>query len=239
MADSKTRSSTVATPLRRGVLRRLCLAAALLPAPVAFGQSSAESSPLESVMVTATRAPVNGAQLPISWSSISGDDVAFTSLQHSNQLFQRSAGTWISRNNGQESLISMRSPVFTGPGSCGSFLTAADGIELRAPGFCNVNQLFDVNLAQAGAVEVLRGPATAVFGSNAMHGVINAITASAETSQNALRLESGSRDFYRVLAGMTFPDAGTALNIQASTYGGPVEPSLKTHLADAVLRLLP
>ncbi len=172
------------------------------------------------MLVTATRAPIDGAALPISWSSISGNDVAFTSLQHSNQLFQRSAGTWISRNNGQESLISMRSPVFTGPGSCGSFLTAADGIELRAPGFCNVNQLFDANLAQAGAVEVLRGPATAVYGSNAMHGVINAITASAETSQNAVRVESGSRDFYRLLAGIVFPDSGTALNVQASTYGG-------------------
>ena len=186
----------------------------------ALGQTSVDEPAIESVLVTATRAPMDGAELPISWSNITGEDVAFTSLQHSNQLFQRSAGTWISRNNGQESLISMRSPVFTGPGSCGSFLAAADGIELRAPGFCNVNQLFDVNLAQAGAVEVLRGPATAVYGSNAMHGVINVLTATAETSQNAIRLEGGSRDFYRVLAGIVFPDSDTALNLQASTYGG-------------------
>ncbi|MEL7046779.1 MAG: hypothetical protein AAGL66_17455, partial [Pseudomonadota bacterium] len=117
-------------------------------APFVVAQDGMAEQRIESVLVTATRAPVDGAQLPISWSNISGSDVAFTSLQHSNQLFQRSAGTWISRNNGQESLISMRSPVFTGPGSCGSFLTAADGIELRAPGFCNVNQLFDANLAQ-------------------------------------------------------------------------------------------
>ncbi|MEM9315612.1 MAG: TonB-dependent receptor [Pseudomonadota bacterium] len=189
-------------------------------APLIVAQDGMAEQRIESVIVTATRAPIDGSQLPISWSSISGTDVAFTSLQHSNQLFQRSAGTWISRNNGQESLISMRSPVFTGPGSCGSFLTAADGIELRAPGFCNVNQLFDANLAQAGAVEVLRGPATAVYGSNAMHGVINSITASAETSQNAIRVESGSRDFYRLLAGIALPDSGTALNVQASTYGG-------------------
>jgi len=185
-----------------------------------LAQTAVDEPRIESVLVTATRAPVDGSALPVSWSSVASRDVAFTSLQHSNQLFQRTAGTWISRNNGQESLISMRSPVLTGPGSCGSFLTAADGIELRAPGFCNVNQLFDVNLAQAGAVEVLRGPATAVYGSNAMHGVINAITASADTSQNAIRVESGSRDFYRLLAGVVLPDAGTAINVQASTYGG-------------------
>ena len=85
--------------------------------------------------------------------------------QHSNQVFNRIAGAWISRGNGQESLISHRSPVLTGAGSCGAFMTAQDGISLRSPGFCNVNQLFDANLLQAGKLEVLKGPATVVFGS--------------------------------------------------------------------------
>lgn len=201
--------------------RRALVVLALAPTLFA-GVCTAQDAPaaLETTLVTATRDAADGRLMPLSWSRLSNDDVAFTSLQHSNQLFQRSAGTWISRNNGQESLISLRSPVFTGAGSCGSFLTAADGIELRAPGFCNVNQLFDVDLAQAGGVEVLRGPATAVYGSNAMHGVINVLTASADTSQNAVRLESGSRDFYRLLAGVTLPEAGMAVNVQASSYGG-------------------
>ena len=85
---------------------------------------------------------------------------------------QRVPGTWISRGNGQESLTALRSPVLTGAGSCGAFYMAADNISLRAPGFCNVNQLFDANTEQAGRIEVLRGPATALYGSNAMHGVI-------------------------------------------------------------------
>lgn len=204
---------------RRGAARRTVPALALAMALPA-ATSAQEPEALETTLVTATRDAVDGRLLPMSWSRITGEDVAFTSLQHSNQLFQRSAGTWISRNNGQESLISLRSPVLTGAGSCGSFLTAADGIELRAPGFCNVNQLFDVDLAQAGRVEVLRGPATAVYGSNAMHGVINVITASVQTSTDTLRVESGSRDFYRVLAGVALPEAGVALNVQASSYGG-------------------
>jgi hypothetical protein len=33
-------------------------------------------------------------------------------------------------------------------------MTAPDGISMRTPGFCNVNQLFDANLLQAGRVEV-------------------------------------------------------------------------------------
>ena len=43
---------------------------------------------------------------------------------------------------------------------------ASDGIGLRAPGFCNVNQLFDANTEQAGSVEVIKGPATALYGAS-------------------------------------------------------------------------
>lgn len=47
-----------------------------------------------------------------------------------------------------------------------------DGIEISAPGFCEVNQQFDANSEQASEIEVIKGPATALYGSNAMHGVI-------------------------------------------------------------------
>lgn len=185
-----------------------------------LGNEQGAPDVLETVLVTATRSAVSGAELPVAWTALNAEEIGFAALQHSNQLFQRSAGTWISRGNGQESLISLRSPVLTGAGSCGAFMTAADGIPLRAPGFCNVNQLFDSNLAQAGALEIIRGPATAVFGSNAMHGVINVRSAGVDETRNAVRIEGGSRDFYRVLAGVALPDSGTALNIQASSYGG-------------------
>ena len=116
--------------------------------------------------------------LPTAWSALDQTTIERIAPQHSNQVFNRIAGSWVSRGNGQESLISLRSPVLTGAGSCGSFITAQDGISMRSPGFCNVNQLFDANLLQAGKVEVLKGPATVVFGSNALHGIINVLTRS-------------------------------------------------------------
>jgi outer membrane receptor protein involved in Fe transport len=75
---------------------------------------------------------------------------------------------------------------------------AADGISLRAPGFCNVNQLFDANSEQAERVEVIKGPATALYGSNAMHGVINILTAApASELDHNIALEAGPHDYYR------------------------------------------
>jgi outer membrane receptor for ferrienterochelin and colicin len=60
--------------------------------------------------------------------------------------------------------------VLTGPGSCGSFLLLEDGIAVRPTGFCNVNELFELPSEQAEAIEVIRGPASALYGSNAVHG---------------------------------------------------------------------
>ncbi len=173
---------------------------------------------LETVIVTATRTSQDGDTLPSAWVALNEDTITRVAAQHSNQLFNRVSGAWVSRGNGQESLISLRSPVLTGAGSCGAFMTAQDGISLRAPGFCNVNQLFDANLLQAGAVEVLKGPAAVVFGSNALHGIINVITRPVASTPRQLSIEAGSRDYYRLTA-----SGGTqsvAVSAQTSRYGG-------------------
>ena len=71
-------------------------------------------------------------------------------------------------------------------------IMAADGISLRAPGFCNVNQLFDANSEQASRIEVIKGPPTALYGTNAMHGVINILSAPpSEQSEHFFALEAG------------------------------------------------
>jgi iron complex outermembrane recepter protein len=43
----------------------------------------------------------------------------------------------------------IRSPVLSGAGACGAFLFLEDGLPTRPAGFCNVNQLFELNLEQA------------------------------------------------------------------------------------------
>ena len=152
----------------------------------------------ETVLVTASRIEESAFSLPVAWSVVDEEDLAIVEAVHINEIMQRVPGAWISRGNGQESLISLRSPVLTGAGSCGAFYTAADGIALRAPGFCNVNQLFDANFEQAGRIEVIRGPATALYGSNAMHGVINVLSAApSEQLDHSLAVEAGPDEYYR------------------------------------------
>ena len=173
--------------------------AALPLALAAIAESSADTQPrLEEVFVSASRSAESALRLPLGWSRISADEVDTTSPVHINELMQRVPGTWISRGNGQESLTALRSPVLTGAGGCGPFFMGWDNISLRAPGFCNVNQLFDANAEQAARVEVIRGPGTSVYGSNAMHGVINILSAAPTRARDQrLTLEAGPFDYYR------------------------------------------
>ena len=177
-----------------------------------------ESTALETIIVTASRTPDTALTLPVAWSALNNSIIDRIAPQHSNQVFNRVAGAWVSRGNGQESLISLRSPVLTGAGSCAAFMTAQDGISLRSPGFCNVNQLFDANLLQAGKLEVLKGPATVVFGSNAQHGIINVLSRSVSDTPSQIKVEAGSRDYYRLSGSAVFDSV--ALSAQATRYGG-------------------
>ena len=189
---------------------RIALPGAALPRPsvllllgAAIASVSQAQDDIEQVIVSASRAEESGFSLPVSWSRIDREELQLTAAVHINQLMQRTPGAWISRGNGQESLPALRSPVFTGAGGCGAIFMGWDGIALRAPGFCNLNQLFDVNSEQAGRVEVLRGPGTIVYGANALHGVINVLTPDlADAERSRVALEFGSNDYYRLrLAG--------------------------------------
>ena len=197
---------------------RLLYAALLLATPLL-----AADDQIEQVLVTASQQPEDAAKLPLAWSSINDRDLALIAHTHINEAMQQVPGAWIARGNGQESLIALRSPVLTGAGSCGAFLVAADSISLRAPGFCNVNQLFDANTEQAGRIEVIKGPATALYGSNAMHGVINVLSAAPTASEDQnLAVEAGPWDYYRAKYryGNTWGAHGVSARINGTTDGG-------------------
>lgn len=134
--------------------------------------------------------------------SVTAVDEALSLIQpnHLNELSTEVPGLWISKGNGQEHLTAIRSPVFTGPGSCAEFLMLQNGVSLRAKGFCNVNQLFDSFFEQATQVEVFRGTHSAFYGSDAVHGVINVNTKELDRvlePRHSVKLKLGDFGFLR------------------------------------------
>ena len=154
-----------------------------LTSGLAFSTVSADE--LEEIIVRADASVVTSTQTAGSGSSVDAETLERVRANHIHEALVRIPGVWISRGSGQEHLTAIRSGVLTGPGACGGFLFLEDGIPIRPAGFCNVNNLFEINSEQASALEVVRGPASARFGGNALHGVINSISFTGNDSTQA------------------------------------------------------
>jgi outer membrane receptor protein involved in Fe transport len=164
-----------------------------------------EPSVITEIVVTGQRRQQSSLEYAGNIARLDGSEIRDISHQHIHELLNQVAGAWLVRGSGQEHLTAIRSPVLSGAGSCGGFLILEDGIPIRPSGFCNVNQLFELHTEQADSVEVIRGPGNALYGANALHGVINALMpVPGETSSPYLALEVGANDFWRVKATLPF-----------------------------------
>ncbi len=178
---------------------------------------------VEEVVVTGTREAEQLRDFAGSISLVKGDDVTMVGSTHHSEILNRAPGTMIQRNSGEESLTAIRSPVLSGPGSCGTFLFLENSVPIRPTGFCNVNELFEVNSEQAGSIEVLRGPAGVIYGSGAMHGAINVIPAQpGAMPSRSLALEGGPDEYYRGKLGLSHRSDATDIGgvVVASHDGG-------------------
>ena len=172
---------------------------------LATSNASADSN-FDEIVVTSKRQGVAAADHIGNIARVSEDAIRESQHVHVNELMVKVPGVWIARGSGQESLPSIRSPVLTGPGSCGAFLVLENGIPTRPNGFCNVNQLFELPTELATGLEVIRGPGNALYGSNALHGTINVLLPGADMPGRAA-LELGPHDFRRMTG--RFGAAGT------------------------------
>lgn len=162
-------------------------------------KSNRESDPraLEVIEVRSQRYEIN-SMVNSSVTALSSDQIGVVAPKHPNELFSRVPGAWVSNGSGQEHLTAIRSPVLTGAGACSAFMVLEDDVPTRPSGFCNVNQLFEVNIAQADRIDVRRGPGTVTYGSNALHGAIDILTPGPASSPFAeFSLETGSDAYYR------------------------------------------
>lgn len=189
-------------------MRKIVRLGTLLVSGVVCISESAWSG-METLSVTASRQESSLITATSSIELIDEDQLRLISPAHVTEALVRVSGANFSRGNGQEYLPALRSPVLSGAGACGGLLTAIDGIAISAAGFCNINELFHANIDQAEKIEVFKGPGSALYGSNSLHGIINVITAQvAEKSGGTSVLEFGENDFYKTKFSHSIRDDG-------------------------------
>jgi outer membrane receptor protein involved in Fe transport len=163
----------------------------------AYAQEDQDLS-LDELVVTGTRSGTPILELAGNTGKISEEEIDLIRADHVTEVVNRISGVNVQRGNGQEHLTSIRSPVLSGGAGAGSFLYLEDGLPLRAAGFANVNGLFEVNHEQAGGIEVVRGPGSALYGSNAVHGLMNFLTRAPSLNlERQIDFSVGPHDLYK------------------------------------------
>jgi len=187
---------------------------------IAFLSLHIYAQELETVIVSGSKQETRLSDSVVSISVVDADKLAAANADHPSELFASVPGVWISRGgSGQEHLSALRSPVFTGSGACAAFVVAQDSIPVRGPGFCNVNQLADTFFELADRVEVYRGPASSVFGGDALFGAINVLSPTANDPQY-LSGEIGAHDFARLKFHLSSRDKTEQVFASLSSDGG-------------------
>jgi iron complex outermembrane receptor protein len=203
-------------------IKTIALAVSLASSPIALA-AEGDDVLLDDLVVTGTRSETPLLNLAGNTGKVSKQDIDLLNADHIEETLARVPGVNIQRGNGAESLVAIRSPVLTGPGAAGAFLFMEDGIPLRAAGFANNNGLAEVQYEWAGGIEVVRGPGSALYGSNAVHGLINVLSrAPSQDLERILDLTVGS-DGLRQAKG-TYSDTigahGIRLSFSGTEYDG-------------------
>ena len=169
------------------------LAVVSTPSVAALGDSNRL---MQEMVVTTTGEAKTKDELAESVGVLNQDTLENVMPAHPSEALNRIAGVYVNNLGGEGHMTSIRQPLTTQ----GVYLFLEDGIPTRPTGFLNHNGLYEVNVAQSSQVEVTKGPGSALYGSDAVGGVINSLTRKPSDSADAdISLEVGSDGWQRAL----------------------------------------
>lgn len=154
---------------------------------------------LSPVTVTGTREQTPLAETPSAVGIIERQAIDIARPSHPQQLLGQIPGVAIGVTNGEGHTTAIRQGFTTSP----LYLFLEDGIPIRATGNFNHNALYELNIPSAGGVEVVRGIGSALYGSDAIGGIVNVLTRTPKDARGAdLSVEAGSFGWGRILGGI-------------------------------------
>jgi vitamin B12 transporter len=154
---------------------------------------------LNEVVITATKTPTNLLQVANSISVIDSVQIANSNSNNVFDVLKNETGISFTRQGGNGTL----SNLYIRGANASHTLVLIDGVEVNLTndpsGVYDFSALPIDNISR---IEVLRGPQSTLYGSDALAGVINIITKKGNGSPGfSLLTEGGSYNTYKILAG--------------------------------------
>ena len=141
---------------------------------------------LQQVVISANRGEgVKRSQAPVAIATLSNKTIQDTKPSTIDQVLNKVSGVNMVSLGNEQHQMSIRQPMTTKS----LFLYLEDGIPVRTTGLYNHNALLEMNMASVKSIEVIKGPSSSLYGSEAIGGVVNLITV-APTAVPVLKLSA-------------------------------------------------
>jgi iron complex outermembrane receptor protein len=158
---------------------------------------------LESVVVTASRQASTRAETPVAIHKIGSALIQDTKAIQLTEIINKVPGVVMLDYRNEQHGMGIRQPF----GTSAYFLYLEDGLALRPLGVFNHNALIETNLQGLNSVEVIKGPASSLYGPEAVGGAINLITKTAPgipTAQVGFQMDEWGYKRVQFTAGAQF-----------------------------------
>jgi iron complex outermembrane recepter protein len=129
-------------------------------------------SNLQQIVVTANREAVLRTETPVAISKLSSVTIHDTKPVLIAELINKVPGVVMLNYNNEQHAMAIRQPM----GTSAYFLYLEDGIPVRPMGVFNHNALIEMNVFGISNIEIVKGPASSLYGPEAVGGAINFIT---------------------------------------------------------------
>ena len=179
---------------------------------------------LDEVVVSGAREATPLAQTPAAIGKLDDKALDNTKATNINQVVNQVPGVHMVDLGNEQHSMSIRQPLTTNP----VYQYLEEGVPIRPVGIFNHNALNEVNLTGAGDVEVVRGPSSSLYGSNAVGGAVNFLTrAPARDLEADVSVQQSSEGYRRLDTGIS----GTSgdLGLRLSHYSAQLRDSWRQY----------
>lgn len=170
-------SNTLIQFMKISKMKHYCTSACIVLV-TAFAQSNntvhaAEERTLDEVVVTGSRTATRLSETPLAIGVVKTEVLGRDKPNTIGEAINRIPGVYWNDLGNEQHSMGIRQPISTNA----VYQYLEDGIPIRPLGVFNHNALNEINLAGTGSVEVVKGPASSLYGSNAVGGAVNFLTA--------------------------------------------------------------
>lgn len=136
-------------------------------------QEQTQETMLEQIVVSGSRSAASLAQTPLAIGVVKQRILKRDKPKTMGEVINRIPGVYWNDLGNEQHSMGIRQPISTNA----VYQYLEDGIPIRPLGVFNHNSLNEMNIAGVDSVEVVKGPASSLYGSNAVGGAVNFLTA--------------------------------------------------------------